>query len=219
MLPSNVRTGAGEQAGAVPGDEQVRLVLKNAAGKEIGRVRPELRFEACDDGETPHRALIQQDIEVISDLAEIDLEFQGKTVDAFRPEQASPVDQQFREAANFGLPLPGRPGKLSLGTPKIQPQRGVSYMVQAKPDNSTSGRPSPSACRRPTSSWTRTSFPAPRHLRFASRRMQAFKAVQSTREKSKLNERAREAVQSHDCRLLLHQLRRILLASLGPESP
>lgn len=136
VLPSKMRTGAGEQAGAMPGDEQVRLVLKNAAGKEIGRVRPELRFEACDDEETPHRALIQQDVEMISGLAEVDLEFQGKTVDTFRPEQALPVDQQFRETANYGLPLPGSPDKLSLGTPKIIPQAGVSYMVQAKPDNS-----------------------------------------------------------------------------------
>lgn len=149
VLPSQMRTGTSGQASAPPDDDQVRLVLKDVTGKEIGRVRPDLRFEACDDGEKPHRALIQQDLEVTSALAEIDLEFQGKVVDVFRPEAAGPVDQQFRETATFGLPLSGDPNKLTLGTSKIEPRRGVSFMVQARPDNSDAwqtlsiGKPSP----------------------------------------------------------------------------
>jgi len=136
VLPSRKRTGSDRLAGAAPGDPQVRLVLKDAAGKEIGGVHPELRFEACDDGEKPHRALIQQDVELSEGLAQVDLEFDGKTVDTFRPEQAGPIDEQFRETASWGLPLPGDPDKLALGTGKVTTHSGVSYMVQAKPDNS-----------------------------------------------------------------------------------
>jgi len=136
VLPSRMRTGSAIDAGATPGDAQVRLVLKDASGKEIGSVRPQLRFETCDDGEKPHRALIQQDVELTGDLAEIGLEFKGETIDVFRPEQAEAIDQQFQETANWGLPLPGDPGKLALGTPKVPERAGVSYMVQAKPDNS-----------------------------------------------------------------------------------
>ncbi|MER9304252.1 hypothetical protein [Mesorhizobium sp. M0496] len=135
VLPAKMRTSSSEQAGANVKDEGVRLVLKDAAGKEIGRVRPELRFEACQDDEKPHRAIIQQDIDVTGTLSQVDLEFKGKTLDAFRPEPATRADQQFRETATFGLPIPGEPGKLSLGTPKVEQRSGVSYMIQAKPDN------------------------------------------------------------------------------------
>lgn len=135
VLPSRMRTGSDELAGAVPGDDKVRLVLRDASGTEIGSVRPELRFEACDDGEKPHRALIQQDIGLSVGLAEIDLEFMGNTVDVFRSEQATPIDEQFRETAASGIPMPGSPDKLVLGTEKITTRPGVSYMVQAKPNN------------------------------------------------------------------------------------
>ncbi|HTO66588.1 MAG TPA: tyrosinase family protein [Bradyrhizobium sp.] len=136
VLPTRMRTGSGEGSAADARDEGVSLVLKDADGNEIGRVHPELRFEVRhDDEEKPHRAIIQQDIAVSGALSKIDLEFRGRTIDAFQPQSAAVVDRQFRETATFGLPLPDEPHKLSLGTPKIAQRGGVSYMVQARPDN------------------------------------------------------------------------------------
>lgn len=135
VLPAKKRTGSVDQAGPDAADKQVRLVLKDAAGKEIGRVQPELRFEACHEAEQPHRAIIQQDIVVSDALSAIELEYQGKTVDTFHAGPQEAVDHQFRETATFGLPLPGDPSKLSVGTASIDSRAGVSYMVQAKPDN------------------------------------------------------------------------------------
>ncbi len=136
VLPSRKRTASNMFAGPAPDKAKVRLVLKDAAGKEIGSVRPELRFEACDDGRQPHRALIQQDVELSDDLASVALEFEGKVVDVFHPEPVPPIGEQFRNTAEWGLPLPGNPDKLAVGTHAVEPQAGVSYMVQAKPDNS-----------------------------------------------------------------------------------
>ena len=46
VLPSRQRTSSAGRAAANPPDNQVRLVLLDAAGTVIGRVQPELRFEA-----------------------------------------------------------------------------------------------------------------------------------------------------------------------------
>ncbi|QQO16072.1 hypothetical protein JJB99_07930 [Bradyrhizobium diazoefficiens] len=135
ILPTERRTSSVEQAGPDKADLKVRLVFKDSTGKEIGRVQPELRFEACHEGEKPHRAIIQQDVSVTDALSQIELEYQGKTIDTFRAGSSTPVDQQFRETANFGFPLPGDHTKLSVGTPTIEARSGVSYMVQAKADN------------------------------------------------------------------------------------
>lgn len=97
VLPAKMRTSSAEQAGIDSADEGVRLVLKDASGKEIARVRPELRFEACHDDEKPHRAIIQQDIAVTGALSEIDLELNGKTLDVFRPEAIADVGHEFQE--------------------------------------------------------------------------------------------------------------------------
>jgi tyrosinase len=133
VLPSRQRTSSAGRAAANAPDNEVRLVLLDAAGTVIGRVQPELRFEACHGDEKPHRAIIQQDVEVPAALSEIDLEYRGQKLDAFRPERAT--SQAIEETVTFGLPMPGHPDKLTLGTPGIGQRAGVTYLIQAKPNN------------------------------------------------------------------------------------
>ena len=134
VLPSRQRTSSAGQPGSDVEDHLVRLVVRDAAGQAIETIRPELRFEACLDNEKPHRAIIQQDIPAADAMSEIDLVFRDQKVDAFRPQTAGASDMSF-EATALGPPLPGEPHNIPLGTPGIERQSGVSYLVQAKPDN------------------------------------------------------------------------------------
>lgn len=149
VLPSRAPTSSTPQTGTEGETFGVSLVLKDAEGAEIGRIHPELRFETCHDENEHRRALIQQDIAVTGALSEIDLEYHGKTLDAFKPSAPPSVDLNISDNMTLGPPLPGTLNKLSFRATKVEPRRGVSYMVQAKADNATQwqtlavGQPSP----------------------------------------------------------------------------
>ncbi|MCP3396488.1 tyrosinase family protein [Bradyrhizobium sp. CCGB20] len=157
VLPSRMRTGSAQQAAPSAAGRDlnmgpdVRLILKDVNGQTISEVRPELRFEAChDEGETPHRAIIQQDIAVTDALSQIELVYQGKMLDAFKPSSAATVlDRQLRGTMTLGLPQPGRLNRFTVGAPHVEQRAGVSYLIQAKPDNADQwqtlavGRPTP----------------------------------------------------------------------------
>ncbi|MEF2549476.1 hypothetical protein VQ045_20295 [Aurantimonas sp. E1-2-R+4] len=115
--------------------DDVTLVLKDADGGEIGRVRPELRFESCDDRDAHRRAIIQQDVEVSSALSSIDLLYRGETLDSFRPDLAPSAGAQALEGMTLGPPQPGSEHRRTLEAAGVEARKGVTYMVQAKPDN------------------------------------------------------------------------------------
>jgi hypothetical protein len=147
VLPSRMKTGSAASSVEGLGVDNVILVLKNAEGEEIGRISPELRFESCDDGDVHRRAMIQQDIEVSSTLSSIELRYRGETLDTFKPD-LSPQEGAL-EGLAIGPPQPGAEHRRILEAAGVQARSGVSYMVQAKPDNGTSwqtisvGQPTP----------------------------------------------------------------------------
>ena len=69
------------------------------------------------------------------DLASVDLEFEGKVVDVFHPEPAPQIGELFRNNAEWGMPVPGNPDKLAVGTEAVMPQAGVSYIPDGGDDS------------------------------------------------------------------------------------
>jgi hypothetical protein len=125
--PSNVRSGDPEARG----DGEVLLVLRDAGGASLGELRPQVRLEACQDEDTPRIGLIQQDVGMVEGLASIDLMMGGRTLDSFTPgaiPAAAPLE--------FGLGPPTGPRENRVALESMAaPRAGVSYTVQAKPDN------------------------------------------------------------------------------------
>lgn len=127
--PSNVRSGGAEAAGM--GADDTSLVLRDAGGTEIGRVHPVIRYDACAEHEPHVLGLIQQDVELPEDVAEIELVRDGEVLDTFRPEEPVPASDV---AADLALSS-GAGHRRDFGAAHVQPSKGVTYLIQAKPDN------------------------------------------------------------------------------------
>ena len=131
--PSNVKSSSAAYAG-MP-SEDVALVMYDAAGVEIGRVAPEVRFEACTSDHDEHEkiGLIQQDVELAPGLARIDLLLNGQELDRFVPAPATAA-AAVGAAMGLGQPTPGREHIRAFGAEGVEPDTGVTYLIQAKPD-------------------------------------------------------------------------------------
>lgn len=133
--PSNIRSGNAELAAGKAPDSDVALVLRDAAGAELGRVYPEVRYEACTQHKEERAGLIQHDLEVPAALAAVELVRGGEVLDAFRPEPPVPVRDV---AARLALEtsLTGRKSTRSnFGATDVSSREGVTYLIQVKPDN------------------------------------------------------------------------------------
>lgn len=132
--PSNVRSSKDPLQGLAR--SEVALVLRDASGIEIGRVYPEIRYDACAGREPELPGLIQQDVEVPTNLARIEL-VQGDTVlDSFHRAADVPAPEV---AGGMTLERALTNGDTRSGfSASVTPQEGVTYTVQARPDNSQS---------------------------------------------------------------------------------
>jgi len=145
VSPSNVAAPPG---GAVTRTGPVSLILRDAAGGEIGRVVADLRRAACDRDAAPGAALVQEDVALRPDLAEIALAIGGRIVDVYRP---APPPETAAGAPEMGLGPPPRPGSARMGyaAAGVAAVSGVSYTVQARADSGggwqtlSVGRPRP----------------------------------------------------------------------------
>ncbi len=127
--PSSVRSGGTEAAAT-----DIALVLRDAAGAEIARVHPEIRFDACAEHEAHVPGLIQQDVELTDDVAAIELVRDGRVLDTFRPDELAPVPDVAAGLA-LGPPPAGGEHRRDFGAAHVRPQQGVTYLIQARPDN------------------------------------------------------------------------------------
>lgn len=130
--PSNVRSGSAEASGMGAG--RTALVLRDAGGAEIGRVPAEIRYDACAEHEAHVLGLIQQDVELPGGVAEIELVRDGQVLDTFHPDEPAPAPEM---TADFTLGPPYASGghRRNFGAAHVQPQKGVTYLIQARPDN------------------------------------------------------------------------------------
>lgn len=135
--PSNVASRDDRAAGrgaAMPIDDRVLLVSRSGDGEELDRLYPELRFESCADSEHPKIALIQEDIVLRPETAALQLVMEGQVLDTFSA--GAPAAEQAAEAAGaLGPPLPGSPHRRAFALESVGEEPGVSYTMQAKPDN------------------------------------------------------------------------------------
>jgi hypothetical protein len=128
--PSNVPSGPPAASGM--GGVETALVLRDASGAEIGRVHPEIRYDACAADETPHLGLIQQDVELPEGVAEIELVRGDTVLDTYHPDEPPPAGDIAADIA-LGPPRSGS-NRRDFGA-HVEPQRGVTYLIQAKADN------------------------------------------------------------------------------------
>lgn len=131
--PSHVPSGGVEAAAGMGGDE-VTLVARDADGRELLRLHPEVRLDSCHDADDPLLGLIQQDVGVVPGMRSIDLQIGDKVVDTFvagRPVAAA--------VPEFGLGPESAEAehRRTFGAGPIPKERGVSYVIQAKPDNAS----------------------------------------------------------------------------------
>lgn len=127
--PSNVRSATAQEASGLDAGGTM-LLLRDAEGRELGRVGTEIRYDACAEHE-PHRlGLIQQDVELPDGVAEIQLVRGGDVLDTFHPDEPPPA----REIdMTLGPPHSGH--RQEFGAEHVAPQNGVTYLIQARPDN------------------------------------------------------------------------------------
>ena len=130
--PSNVRSNAAPTAGMGAGD--VVLVLRDAGGAELGRIYPEIRYDACADHEDHRQGLIQHDVELPGNLAAIELVRGSDVLDRFSPEPPEPAPE-VAAGLTLGAPLPEAGNRRDFGAGQVAPRKGVTYLIQARPDN------------------------------------------------------------------------------------
>lgn len=117
-----------------PSEEAVALVIRDHGGAQIDRVTPQVRLEACQDADAPRIGLIQQDIAVREGTASIDLMLGDMVLDTFtagEPETAGAVSPSF----GLGPPMAGGPHRRAFAAADVGEKAGVTYMIQARPDN------------------------------------------------------------------------------------
>jgi hypothetical protein len=165
--PSNVPSGSREASGM--GGGEVALVLRDANGVEIGRVHPEIRYDACDAHDPPHLGLIQQDVELPDGVAEIELVRGGAVLDTFRPDEPPPPGPIAADLA-LGPPMSGG-SRRDFGA-AVEPHKGVTYLIQARPDNGQDWHTLSIGRRTPEFQIDRNQFPGARSV--------AVRVIQST---------------------------------------
>lgn len=121
---------------AVKNNVNVSLVVKDRAGKELLRVKPEVRFDSCPDEEAPRTGLIQQDIAALDGMYELELMVGRKTVATFTggDDAGSP-----EIVMGVAPPQADSPQRRAIApTTRVPEEPGVSFTVQARPDNQMS---------------------------------------------------------------------------------
>lgn len=146
VTPSNLRSNATPTAGL--GRGAIELVLRNGSGEDLARIVPDVRYDECGGKGEDRQGLIQQDIEVHSALASVQLVRNGEVLDTFAPEAAVPP-QDVAAGMTLRGAAPEAAHKRAYGAEGIAPRQGVSYVVQARPDTGEGwqtlsvGRPTP----------------------------------------------------------------------------
>lgn len=159
--PSNVRSGpAGD---AVADRDDTALVLRDADGGEVGRVYPEVRYDPCfEHDDEHHMGLIQQDVELPDGVAEIELVRGGTVLDTFRPDQPPPASEIAAEMS-LGPPMAGG-NRREFGAADVKPHKGVTYLIQARADNSTDWQTLSIGRRTPEFQIDKNQFPGARSV-------------------------------------------------------
>ncbi|HMO29480.1 hypothetical protein [Enterovirga sp.] len=130
-------------------DENVALVARDAAGKELYRQAAVVRRSSCECGEPGDTGLIQADLPKMPGMSSVSLLVGDKEVSRYEGGAAPAL-----ESATLGLAPPGTPGstRRQLSVTElagIAPAPGVTYSVDVKPDTGAPwatiaiGRPTP----------------------------------------------------------------------------
>jgi hypothetical protein len=130
--PSSIRSSKDPLQGLGRGD--VALVLRDASGGEIARIYPEIRYDACAVQDLERPGLIQQDVEVPAGLAGIELVQGDVVLDTFQPAADVPAPE-VAGGMTLSRSLSGDDTRSGFSA-SVAPQEGVTYMVEARPDNS-----------------------------------------------------------------------------------
>ncbi len=128
-----------------PNDRGVELVVLGNAGEELLRFAPALRINACEPGQAPTVALIQEDVRQVAGMARIVLLVDGAEVARFdAPSGGAPANV----ALDLGPPEPGAPNRRRLAT-TVAHGSAAKYNVMVRADGATAwqaiavGVPSP----------------------------------------------------------------------------
>lgn len=162
--PSNINSSNADQAARLAAGGNVELVLRDADGGELGRVYPEVRYDACSGQDDVRPGLIQHDIDVPENLAIVELVRDGEVLDTFRPE-APEVEPDMTAGLTLAAPLTGLDSNRSrFGAADVGHREGVTYLIQVKPDNALSWSTLSIGRKTPEFEIDKNQFPGARYL-------------------------------------------------------
>jgi hypothetical protein len=123
-----------------PQEARYEIVAQDKGGTELARQPAQLQVSSCAPGEQPPSAMVAQDIPLLQGMSRLLLQRDGQTIAEYEAGQslkAQGAAAPGTRALGVGPPVPGAPHRRPLELDDgIEPESGVSYTVQVRPDGS-----------------------------------------------------------------------------------